>query len=144
MSTTDYAPQYNQYPQPFHIYLKKPERLRPRDCWSVYCDDVQLFDSIDDALVHGAAVLGDERFDVVPVIDLDLPTYWEVRANNDRNRVIGTKIVKEIKNSCTAARGRSDRAAQMSWQRRRPNAPTNATRSRCSPVLVARATSVSL
>ena len=116
MSTTDYAPQYNQYPQPFHIYLKKPERRRPHDCWSVYCGDLQLFNSIDDALVHGAAVLGDERFDVVPVIDLDLPTYWEARASNHRNRVIGTGIVKEQRNEKdlhfrrarrNAARGRS-------------------------------------
>ncbi len=95
MSTTDYAPQYNRYPQPFHIYLKKPERRRPRDCWSVYCDDVQLFDTVNDALGHGAAVLGDERFDVVPVIDRDLPTYWAARAINHRNRVIGTEIVGE-------------------------------------------------
>ena len=94
MTTTGYAPQYNQYPEPFHVYLLKPEK-RIRAVWSRYCGDAQLFDSIDDALVHGAAVLGDERFDVVPVIDLDLPTYWEARAINHRNRVIGTEIVRE-------------------------------------------------
>ena len=81
-------------PEPFHVYLLKPEK-RIRTCWSRYCGDVQLFDSIDDAFVHGAAVLGDERFDVVPVIDHNLPTYWAVRANNPRDRVIGTEIVKE-------------------------------------------------
>ena len=61
----------------------------------LYRGDVMQFDSIDDALAHGAAVLGDERFDVVPVIDLDLPTYWDAREGNPRARVIGTEIVRE-------------------------------------------------
>jgi hypothetical protein len=83
-------------PQPYHTYLLKPERRWPRQqLWSVYCGDVQQFDSVDDALAHGAAVLDDERFDVVPVIDLDLPSYWDAREGNPRARVIGTEIVRE-------------------------------------------------
>ena len=54
MSTTDYAPQYKQEARPFHIYLLKPEERRSA-FWSVYCGMVQQFDSIDDALAHGAA-----------------------------------------------------------------------------------------
>jgi hypothetical protein len=79
--------------EPQHTYLLKPEK-RHRAIWSVYSTfDVMLFDSVEDALAHGAAVLGNDRFDVVPVIDLKLPTYWEVRKGNRRSRLIGTDIL---------------------------------------------------
>ena len=40
-------------------------------------------------------MLGDDRFDVVPVLDMSLPTYRDVREDNPRARLIGTEIVKE-------------------------------------------------
>jgi hypothetical protein len=61
----------------------------------VCCCSDQQFDCIDDALPHGADVLGDERFDAVPVIDLDLPTYWAGREGQPPRRVIGTEIVSQ-------------------------------------------------
>ena len=51
--------------QPYHKYLLKPEQRRPQQLWSMYCGHVLQFETIDDALAHGAAVLGDDRFDVV-------------------------------------------------------------------------------
>jgi hypothetical protein len=63
--------------------------------WSMYCGHVQQFETIDDALAHGAAVLGDNRFDVLPVLDMSLPTHRDVREDNPRARLIGTEIVKE-------------------------------------------------
>ena len=78
--------------QPYHKYLLKPEQRRPQQLWSMYCGVLQ-FETIDDALAHGAAVLGDDRFDVVPVLDMSLPT--DVREDNPRARLIGTEIVKE-------------------------------------------------
>ena len=80
--------------KPYHKYLLKPEqRPRPQQLWSMYCGHVLQFETIDDALAHGAAVLGDDRFDVVPVLDMSLPT--DVREDNPRARLIGTEIVKE-------------------------------------------------
>ena len=79
--------------QPYHKYLLKPEQRRPQQLWSMYCGHVLQFETIDDALAHGAAVLGDDRFDVVPVLDMSLPT--DVREDNPRARLIGTEIVKE-------------------------------------------------
>ena len=87
MAMTDYPPRYNKLPEPFHTYLLKPEKRHGGSCWSIYCGHVQLFDFIADALAHGAAVLGDERFDVIPAIDLELPTLLGgARGNPPRSR----------------------------------------------------------
>jgi hypothetical protein len=37
--------------------------------------------------------LSGDRFDVVPLNDAEVPTYWDAREANYRNRVIGTDIV---------------------------------------------------
>jgi hypothetical protein len=96
MSTTDYRIASRGYPEelprPFHIYLKKPEK-RYGAYWCSYCGDVMKFDSIADALAHGAAALKEDRFDVVPENDLDLPTYWDVRKGDHTARLIGTDVL---------------------------------------------------
>jgi hypothetical protein len=59
----------------------------------VYCGDVMAFDTIEDALAHGAAALKDDRFDVVPRLDSKVPTYWDARKNHPGARVIGAEIL---------------------------------------------------
>lgn len=99
MSTTDYVigrPGYPaQQPVPYHIYLKRRE-LRSGAYWTTFMPDVATFDSIEDAIAHGKASLRDERFDVVPFAPNDsvrVPTYWDARKGNYKNRVIGETIV---------------------------------------------------
>jgi len=111
MSTTDYDPRSGSKPEPYHLYLARSE-CRGGAYWrSRFSSEIMTFESIEDALCHGENHLnklddwsirhGNDRFDVVPFVDKDVPTYWDARAgkNEDgthryRNRVIGTEIIE--------------------------------------------------
>ena len=90
MSTTDAC--RDQPITPYHIYLLKPEK-RIGAYWARHQIDAAKFDTVEAALEEGARCLrGDTSFDVVPQNDSQVPTYWDARKGNYRNRVIGTEV----------------------------------------------------
>ena len=89
MSTTDMRP--GQPPVPYHVYLLKPEK-RGSAYWRRDTIDAIRFASVGEALEHGNLCLSDKRFDVVPLADQGVPTYWDAREGDYRGRVIGTTV----------------------------------------------------
>lgn len=95
MSTTDARPGVEV--KAYHIYLLKPEK-RVHAYWRQDKIDAMRFETVEAALEHGGMALRKEdRFDVVPVDDSSLPTYWDVKNADYRSRVIGTEVVAEQK-----------------------------------------------
>lgn len=102
MSTTDAS--YGQKPEPYHIYLLKPER-RGSAYWSTSCVDRATFDSIEAAVKHGREALDRDTFDVVPQNDSAVPTYWDARSGkNSRSRVLGTEVLSRYRDPDQAAK----------------------------------------
>ena len=90
MSTTDAVP--GKPIEPYHIYLLKPEK-RAGAYWRRDTVDAIRFDSTEAALEHGRLSLRDDNFDVVPLGDDTVPTFWDARRADYRSRVIGTEVV---------------------------------------------------
>ena len=103
MTTTDFDWRaHTKKVTPYHLYLMKPE-CRRGAYWSTRNSDTMLFDSIEAALDHGKAALNknddwsirmsNDNWDVVPLDDRELPTFWDVRNDNSKNRLIGDQII---------------------------------------------------
>lgn len=91
MSTTDAS--FGRKPEPFHTYLRT-EHLRSFAYWSTSKLEAATFETIDAALAHGETALGqDKKFDVVPVDDSQVATFWDARDPDYNLRVIGTEFL---------------------------------------------------
>jgi hypothetical protein len=99
MTTTDYAPQFGQYPKPYHIYLKPPGH-RSGAYWTAHKFDAQSFATEAEAVLEASRVLHNWRggpaarnvdYEVVPHDDRNIPTYWE----NQSKRALETKRIRE-------------------------------------------------
>lgn len=93
MSTTDARP--GQPIVQYHLYLLKPEK-RAGAYWRQDKLDAIRFESVEDALKHGSLCLKDDRFDVVPFDDSQVPTYWDVRKPDYRSRMLGTEVEVDL------------------------------------------------
>lgn len=92
MSTTDAY--RGQQSKPFHIYLKKRE-CRAGAYWTSGFGERMEFDSIEAAQAEIDAYLPRKAAyepvpDIVPVVDMDVPTYWDARKVG--KRIVGRTI----------------------------------------------------
>ena len=119
MSTTDYAPQWGQYPVPYHIYLLA-EGHRDRAYWS-RCDRFQRFATPQEAEAYGKKTLSSDNFQIVPEKDGDMPTYWELQDMNrphwqtymGRDHDGRERTEEEAKKSCAFCVDYEERRKQM-------------------------------
>jgi len=88
MTTTDYAPQYGQYPKPFHIYLM-PAHKRGRAYWSSIYDAATFATPQEaEAEIVRAGLKSwnlkdpDNKSQVVPLDARHVPDYWDIQQMN--------------------------------------------------------------
>jgi hypothetical protein len=88
MSTTDYQWGAGAKPvTPYHIYLMRPE-CRGSAWWSACRFETALFDSPQAADAEARMLFAKHRehWDVVPALDGDIPTYWDIQEMNREAR----------------------------------------------------------